>query len=164
MSSVINQEANKMSKSRRLFFIIAASILMPFISALSLWSYWTLVIKQVIAPSTELIGDPVYAMSAFFGASLFIGASAGFFSIYNVMLCVREKRIFQLSREIKRQKFYKGVIILAIAGGGLAFISNIILLHKIIPDNGYVLCPKKIGYKKNLLRDYVVDVSQCEKY
>lgn len=164
MSSVTDQKSNEMSKSQRLFFIIAASILMPLISSLCIWGGWTLFIKQMIAPSPELVGDPLYVMSAFFGASFLIGSFAGFFSIYNVILCVRQKRIFQLSREIKLRKFYKGVLILVAIGGSFAFISNIILLHKIIPDNGYVLCPKKIGYKKNLLRDYVLDVSQCEKF
>ncbi|MGX9459524.1 hypothetical protein ACWU37_21570 (plasmid) [Photobacterium damselae subsp. damselae] len=49
---------------------------------------------------------------------------------------------------------------MAIVGGGFAFISNIVLVHKIIPERGYVLCPKKLGYKKNLLRDYVLDSTQ----
>ena len=103
-------------------------------------------------------------MSAFFGASFLLCSFAGFFSIYNVILCIRQKRIFQLSREIKLRKFYKGVLILVVIGGGGAFLSNVTLLHKIIPNNGYVLCHKKIRYKKNLLRDYVLDVSQCEKF
>ncbi len=56
------------------------------------------------------------------------------------------------------------IIITAIIGGSFAFVSNMILLHKVIPENGYELCPKKIGYKKNLMRDYVKDISQCEKF
>ena len=36
--------------------------------------------------------------------------------------------------------------------------------HFIIEPNGMVECPKKIGYKKNLMRDYVKDISQCEKF
>ncbi|MCW8348861.1 MULTISPECIES: hypothetical protein [Vibrio] len=33
----------------------------------------------------------------------------------------------------------------------------------IIKPNGLLECPLKIGYKKNLMRDYVTDLSLCEK-
>ncbi len=33
----------------------------------------------------------------------------------------------------------------------------------VIKPNNMIECPKKIGYKKNLMRDYVTDLSRCEK-
>ncbi|GGK51314.1 hypothetical protein [Aliivibrio fischeri] len=36
--------------------------------------------------------------------------------------------------------------------------------YLVIKPNNMIECPKKIGYKKNLMRDYVKDISQCEKF
>lgn len=36
--------------------------------------------------------------------------------------------------------------------------------HYVIEPNGMVECPAKVGYKKNLMRDYVTDISLCKKF
>lgn len=35
--------------------------------------------------------------------------------------------------------------------------------YYVIKPNNMIECPKNIGYKKNLMRDYVTDLSLCEK-
>lgn len=34
----------------------------------------------------------------------------------------------------------------------------------VIKPNNMIECPQKIGYKKNLMHDYVADISLCEKF
>ncbi|HIF9097008.1 TPA: hypothetical protein ACX6PR_001322 [Photobacterium damselae] len=115
----------------------------------------------------NLVGDPLYIISIVFGLSLSMGVIlllASFLIIYcwfiqrNITL--KLNKIDGLKISNVKKIFY----IVAIIGGMGAFISNIILIHKIIPEHGYVLCPKKVGYKKNLLRDYVLDPRKCERF
>ncbi len=163
MSSIMNQQ-KQASNKEKLLVVSSCTIFAPIIGVISLWAYWRLYISQITNPPLEIIGDSLYIMSIFFGASLFIFPCAAILGLYNMLLCIKRRTVFRLVNEIDPKTFRKGVLILVIIGGGFAFVSNIILLHKIIPENGYVLCPKKIGYKKNLMRDYVLDVSQCERF
>ncbi|HIF9097004.1 TPA: hypothetical protein ACX6PR_001326 [Photobacterium damselae] len=152
-----------MAKNQKVGLIIAMFIF-PFLGATCFWVFWDAYVAQILNPSSEIIGDPFYIISIAFGASVFIGGFSGVFALVNLFLCIKEKQIFRLASAIDVSYFRKGILILAIGGGGFAFISNIILIHKIIPEDGYVLCPKKVGYKKNLLRDYVLDPSKCERF
>lgn len=160
---MMNQQI-PMTNKQKILFCLLGTLFMPFLAAISMWIYWQFYIGQLIHPSFEITGDPLYVMSILFGASIFLGLFAGIFSVYNMLLCIRRRTVFRLVNEINPKTFHKWLLILAIIGGGFAFVSNIILLHKVIPENGYVLCPKKIGYKKNLLRDYVLDIDQCERF
>lgn len=54
-------------------------------------------------------------------------------------------------------------ILLCIFGVGGAG-ANAALYHFVITPNNMIECPTKIGYKKNLMRDYVTDISLCEKF
>ena len=40
---------------------------------------------------------------------------------------------------------------------------NLALYKWIIEPNNMIECPKRMGYKKNLMRDYVTDLSLCEE-
>ncbi|CAE6879695.1 MULTISPECIES: DUF1240 domain-containing protein [Vibrio] len=140
------------------------------ISVITWWVYWQFYVVQIFNPSSELVADPLYFMSIIFGVS---GSILGITTLLSLPLITyvwyKQAEITLTPQPMKMRYFTlrnikKFFLIVAIIGGGFSFVSNIILLHKIIPDNGYVLCPKKIGYKKNLLRDYVLDVSQCEKF
>ncbi len=150
----------KMDKNQKVALIIAMFIF-PFLGATCFCFFWDAYVTQILNPSSDITGDPFYIISIAFGASVFIGGFSGIFALVNLFLCVKEKRIFRLANTINVSYLHKGILILAIVGGGFAFISNIVLVHKIIPERGYVLCPKKLGYKKNLLRDYVLDPTQC---
>ncbi|HIF9137414.1 TPA: hypothetical protein ACX6QO_001913 [Photobacterium damselae] len=156
----INQN---MSDKEKITLVIV-SLLMAIIGGFSGWSYLKIYVFNLFIPSLDLIGDPTYIMSLFFGACLFLGGFILPFTIVQTYLWIHKKTIFRLAKVINAKYFRLCVIALGIMGGGFASVSNIILLHKIIPDNGYVLCPKKIGYKKNLLRDYVLDPGKCERF
>ncbi|MGF1827640.1 hypothetical protein L4D04_00335 [Photobacterium angustum] len=69
---------------------------------------------------------------------------------------------FFYKREVKglTKALYTSLII----GVGLGVTINYARYHFIIEPNKMVECPKKIGYKKNLMREYVSDLSLCEKF
>ncbi|ELB2105378.1 DUF1240 domain-containing protein [Vibrio parahaemolyticus] len=148
-----------------------AFVLIAFaISVVTWWTYWQFYVAQIFKPSSELVADPLYFMSIIFGVS---GSIVGMITLLSLPLFIyvwcKQTEITLTPKPMKIRYFTvqnikKLFLVISIIGGGFAFVSNIILLHKVIPDNGYVLCPKKIGYKKNLLRDYVLDMSQCERF
>lgn len=162
MNLMVNEQ-HPMTKKDKIIYVFALLGISCFGGG-CFWWYWELYFFQLQNPAKELTGDPLYFMSILFGSSIFLMVLAGIFSLINLLLCIKNKTIFKLIHFINRGLFRNVVVLLAVIGGGFAFVSNIILLHKIIPENGYVLCPKKIGYKKNLLRDYVLDISQCERF
>ncbi len=84
--------------------------------------------------------------------------------LWFLYISVKNRRLSSIIGTLPNKLLYKILIISFIIGGSLAFVSNVILIYTIIPEHGYVLCPKKIGYKKNLLRDYVLDPNQCERF
>ncbi|MFM2583620.1 hypothetical protein [Vibrio sp. CUB2] len=144
--------------------IITIVILGGGVGFISLWCYWVFYIEQLIRPSSEITGDPLYIISALFGMSLSVFGLMAVQPFIHIKLWVKARRVALLKDLMSPKDIIRIIVITAIIGGGFSFVSNIILLHKVIPDNGYELCPKKVGYKKNLLRDYVLDVSQCEKF
>ncbi len=140
------------------------SISIP-VGSIFLWAFWNVYIQPIkgsIQP--DLIGDPLYFMSIIFGASLACGSCMFFAPIFHIFFMIKEKKVCLVRGSISVSFLKKIFIFIALLGGGWAFVSNVILLHKVIPEHGYILCPKKIGYKKNLLRDYVLDPSQCEQF
>lgn len=143
---------------------VIAHVIGAGVGCVALWTYWSFYIKQLYIHGDQLIVDPLYIMSVLFGISLTVGGCLAVIPFIYVALWSKVGRIAPLRELVDPKLSLKVIIISMVIGGGFALISNIILLHKIIPDNGYVLCPKKIGYKKNLLRDYVLDVNQCEKF
>ena len=55
--------------------------------------------------------------------------------------------------------FYVPIFVGALIGVGVNYAN----LYIVIKPNNMIECPKKSGYKKNLMRDYVTDLSLCEK-
>ncbi len=160
----MNLITNNMKDALRAIFIVLLCI---SIGILSYWLYWKFYIRQLVAPLANIMGDPLYMMSIIFGVSLAMGGCAVFASLLIIYEWKIQKKItlrLDQSKILTLAFIKRFILIMAILGGGFAFVSNIILLHKIIPENDYVLCPKKIGYKKNLMRDYVLDASQCERF
>ncbi len=156
----INQNMSDKDK----IVLVIVSFFMAIIGAFSGWSYLKLYVFNILNPQLDLIGDPSYIMSLFFGTCLFWGGILLPLTMIQTYFWITKKTIFRLTKAIDVKYFRLCVVTLGIIGGGFAFISNIVLVNNIIPEHGYVLCPKKIGYKKNLLRDYVLDLSQCDKF
>ncbi|HIF9137416.1 TPA: hypothetical protein ACX6QO_001915 [Photobacterium damselae] len=134
------------------------------IGSISLWCYWTFYVKQLISPSSEVIGDPLYVTSILFGVSLSVFGLMAIQPFICIKLWIKLRRIALLKDFVNPKIVMRVIVITAILGGSFAFVSNAILIYKIIPEDGYVLCPKKIDYKKNLLRDYVLDPGKCERF
>lgn len=143
----------------KLFLISIIAILFSFIG---FWGFYSLYVRPIINHLNVIIADPTYILSVLFGTSfVFFGF---IFSFVILFICKSIKKNKNINESNNTKFFYFYLIFSLVCGGGVAFISNVILLHKIIPEDGYVLCPKKIGYKKNLLRDYVLDIEQCERF
>ncbi len=64
----------------------------------------------------------------------------------------------------KRKESMKWFYIPIIIGVLIGISVNYANYYLVIKPNNMIECPKKIGYKKNLMRDYVKDISQCEKF
>ena len=47
----------------------------------------------------------------------------------------------------------------ALIGAGVNYAN----FYLVIKPNNMIECPEKAGYKKNLMRDYVTDLSLCEE-
>ncbi|EGQ8445029.1 hypothetical protein P3584_23325 [Vibrio parahaemolyticus] len=56
--------------------------------------------------------------------------------------------------------FYIPMLIGALIGISVNYAN----FYLVIKPNNMVECPKKAGYKKNLMHDYVTDLSLCEKF
>ncbi len=57
----------------------------------------------------------------------------------------------------------KTIVILLCIFGVSGVGANAALYHFVITPNYMIECPPQIGYKKNLMREYVSDLSLCEK-
>lgn len=151
-------------KNKNGIVTVIAHVIGAGVGCAAIWTYWSFYIKQLYIHSEQSIADPLYIMSAFFGISLTVGAFLAVIPFVYLILWFKIGKIAPLREQVNPKHSLKVILISMIIGGSFAFVSNIILLHKIIPDYGYVLCPKKVGYKKNLLRDYVLDIEQCERF
>ncbi|CAK3585272.1 DUF1240 domain-containing protein [Vibrio crassostreae] len=82
-----------------------------------------------------------------------------FFSVMSFSLSV--KSLVTKSKYRGGMKlFYCSLCLGAIVGIGVNYANYFLVIE---PNNMFE-CPKKIGYKKNLMRDYVADLSLCEKF
>jgi hypothetical protein len=107
-------------------------------------------LSPLLSDTVDIIhADPFMYMSFIFGASF----SFMMLSSLNIV-----SRLY-FSKELKIQTFIIISVLLGFIGMGL----NITIFNQVINPNGLIECPNKIGYKKNLLKDYVVDIRQCEK-
>ncbi len=130
----------------------------------SVYSYYYLTYGQIVNDNNVLYVDPYYLISIFLGGGSFFVSMFTLIPLWFLYISVKNRRLSSIIGTLPNKLLYKILIISFIIGGSLAFVSNVILIYTIIPEHGYVLCPKKIGYKKNLLRDYVLDPNQCERF
>ena len=112
--------------------------------------FYNMFLSPLLSDTVDIIhADPFMYMSFIFGASF----SFMMLSSLNIV-----SRLY-FSKELKIQTFIIISVLLGFIGMGL----NITIFNQVINPNGLIECPNKIGYKKNLLKDYVVDIRQCEK-
>ena len=113
-----------------------------------IWSFYEILIKSLfIEQVTTIYFDPMYMISFLSVAS----ASAFILLPLNVLHVLRHKRNLQ-------NKFVAFILLISgFFGMGINYANSLIISNK-----NYIQCPSEIGYKKNLLRNYVKDIRQCE--
>lgn len=86
----------------------------------------------------------VWGICVFGGVSLFVSFK-----------CLINKHDYKGSM----RALYLSMLVGAIIGLSVNYAN----FYLVIKPNNMVECPEKVGYKKNLMRDYVSDLSLCEK-
>ena len=117
-------------------------------SGVALWVYYGLFLRSILVDNvTNIYFDPFYGISFLFLASM------GFLLLLplNVLCGIFYKR------DLKIKSVGIALILFGVLGTGVNYLNSLI-----ISDDHYIQCPSKIGYKKNLLRNYVKDIRQCE--
>ncbi|WP_297474796.1 hypothetical protein [uncultured Photobacterium sp.] len=115
------------------------------------WLCWQLVMPLFKATSVVLYEPIGYIL-----AILFAGFGGGLVLFYN--------RFFELF-SIKNKELPKiSMRIMFIGGGVIGLVLNIAIYNVVIKPNNMIECPLQVGYKKNLMREYVTDLSLCEKF
>ena len=84
----------------------------------------------------------------------FLSASAGFF----IMLPFNVASVIFRGRDLK----IKTIAIFMCIFGVFGFLGNIALYQYVIKPKEMIICPREFGYKKNLMRFYVTDLSLCK--
>ncbi len=129
-------------------FIIILSVVFFFAGT---WMFSKLYIYPLLESDvSKVTADPLMIVS------FLIGSSLGMLIVAPVNVA---SRLFR-SKELKIKTIAILLCIFGIAGIG----SNAALYQLVISPSNMLECPKKIGYKKNLMRDYVIDISLCEKF
>lgn len=134
---------------------LSAGYLIVFLSIiLGCGGIW-LIIDMYISPFLDsnlqkVMADPLMIVSFLIGASLGMMVLAPINVAYRCFF----------SRELRVKTIFVFMLCVGIFGSGM----NLALYKWIIEPNHMIECPKKLGYKKNLMRDYVSDLSLCENF
>ncbi len=128
-------------------FLIVASLALEILGLLLINAYY---IKPLFMQVDMVTADPSGLMA------FLVGASMGF-----CLICFPNV----LSRLIRDKEIPIRIIYIWLASCGiLTTFANELLYQVVIEPNHMIECPLKLGYKKNLMRDYVLEVSQCERF
>lgn len=127
------------------------SLTAPLLLCAYTWICWQLVMP--LFKSTSVV---LYESIGYISAILFAGFGGLLVLFYN--------RFFELFSTKKRDLPKIIMRIMFIGGGGIGLVLNVAIYHVVIKPNNMIECPPKFGYKKNLMRDYVSDLSLCEKH
>ena len=134
---------------------VSAGYLIIFLSViLGCGGIW-LIVHMYISPFFDsnlqkVMADPLMIVS------FLIGASLGMMVLAPINVACR----YFFSRELRVKTIFIFMLCVGIFGSGM----NLVLYKWIIEPNHMIECPKKLAYKKNLMRDYVSDLSLCEKF
>lgn len=97
----------------------------------------------------KLMADP------FMFISFVSGSTIGFLVVIAPLNTI--SRLFR-DRELHIKTIVTLLCIFGVGGVG----ANAALYHFVITPSQMTECPEEMGYKKNLMRDYVTDLSLCE--
>ncbi|MEZ8822518.1 hypothetical protein AB4562_26620 [Vibrio sp. 10N.222.54.A1] len=130
------------------WWIIFASIL-AFVGGVWMANY-VYITPLTDVDTNKLMADPFVLISFVSGSTI------GFLVVIAPLNTI--SRLFR-GGELQIKTIAILLCIFGVGGAG----ANAALYHFVITPNSMIECPKKIGYKKNLMRDYVADLSLCEK-
>ena len=127
------------------FFMFLLAIFLLFLGGLLAD---ILYIGPFFIPNNKFLADPFFIISFLSGASIgfFLFAPVNFFH-----------RLFR-GRLFKDKIMFIVVGCFSIAG----FFANIAVYQYVIKPKEMIICPREFGYKKNLMRFYVTDLSLCK--
>lgn len=114
-----------------------------------IWLGYSFYVSPFWRTPVIIAADPHYLMSAALGASI------GFLIALPFLWVLKIRR--------KENCVLKCICIFMSMFALFGMLGNLAIYKKIIEPNAMIECPLKIGYKKNLLRDYVFDTSLCKK-
>ena len=123
----------------------------PLLLCAYAWLCW-----QLVVPLFKLTSIVSYEPIGYISAILFSG--------FGGMLVLFCNRFFELFCYGNKSLPKNSMRIMFIGGGVIGVVINIAIYNVVIKPNNMIECPPKIGYKKNLMRDYVVDLSLCERF
>lgn len=109
-------------------------------------------VMPLFKPTSVILYEPI----GYILAILFAG--------FGGLLVIFYNRFFEIFSYKRKELPKYSMRVMFIGGGVVGLIINIAVYNFVITPNNMVECPPKIGYKKNLMRDYVSDLSLCEKF
>ncbi|CAV26311.1 hypothetical protein [Vibrio atlanticus] len=116
---------------------------------LGLWLGYQFYIEPLFFTPEHVLADPNYIMSALFGGAI------GFLLTLPVLWILK----YAGKDRLAVKSFWFLPLMFSLLGG----VANLTILETVIKLNGFIQCPAELGYKQNLLRNYVTDVSLCKR-
>lgn len=133
------------------------------ISFLIIFIFWFIIFwisYQLITPlifGVEVGDSLLFSLDSFVPVVVF--TANGFFLelLYLGVLAIRDKFNYK-NRVVRKLKYYPMLIF-----GVIGLTVNYANYFLVIKPNGLLQCSDKMGYKQNLMHDYVHDLTYCER-
>lgn len=119
------------------------------ISCFCLFSAYKLFLESLFFTVDKVTYDPYYIISLLLGAGFSFSVLATVNIIFRIVL----------NKEIEN-----GIINKTILSFGILFMLINGINYIVIINNEFIECPRNIGYRQNIMRDYVKEISQCEQF
>ena len=104
--------------------------------------------------------DQVESVSFSYVPLPFIALFGFFVLLISIVFILLPLQFIRGQRKGSIRWFYIPMLIGALIGTGVNYAN----FYLVIKPYKMVECPERVGYKKNLMRDYVSDLSLCEKF
>ncbi|EOX3358047.1 hypothetical protein ACPFTZ_003625 [Vibrio cholerae] len=117
---------------------------------LGVWLLYKFYIYPFYNFEYKVFADPSYIFTMFLGGSIGFIISMPFLWL---LYFIERKNIIKITMVV----FF---VVFLLFGA----VSNYMIYESIIYENNLIECPNKLGYKKNIFKDYVVDIDLCDKF
>ncbi|SIO96607.1 hypothetical protein VSP9026_04410 [Vibrio spartinae] len=121
-----------------------------FVSYFSLITAYELYLRPLFFDVVIVSIDPYFIISLLLGAAFAFSILATLNVLYRV---------------IYNKQISSGIINKTILICGIFFMFiNTMNYRLVVNSDVFIECPSKIGYKKNIMRDYTKNINQCKKF